>query len=175
MLNKRCRSILLEIIKQPKTTDELAHLYHVSNRSIRNDLNEINYFLKQNQFTEIKKNTDKRWLLSSNAHTEKIIFEIVNTPENVKISYTKHERILELFYKLSMHDQSIKIDTLSKDLMVSKSSVIKDLEDLKKLLKPYSINIQGTNTGIFIQGEEITLRLVLLNAFFYEIDKKNYL
>lgn len=172
MLNKRCRSILLEIIKQPKTTDELAHLYHVSNRSIRNDLNEINYFLKQNQFTEIKKNSDKRWLLSSNAHTEKIIFEIVNTPENVKISYTKHERILELFYKLSMHDQSIKIDILSKDLMVSKSSVIKDLEDLKKLLKPYSINIQGTNTGIFIQGEEITLRLVLLNAFFYEIDKK---
>lgn len=172
MLNKRCRSILLEIIKQPKTTDELARLYHVSNRSIRNDLNEINYFLKQNQFTEIKKNSDKRWLLSSNAHTEKIIFEIVNTPENVKISYTKHERILELFYKLSMHDQSIKIDILSKDLMVSKSSVIKDLEDLKKLLKPYSINIQGTNTGIFIQGEEITLRLVLLNAFFYEIDKK---
>lgn len=172
MLNKRCRSILLEIIKQPKTTDELARLYHVSNRSIRNDLNEINYFLKQNQFTEIKKNSDKRWLLSSNAHTEKIIFEIVNTPENVKISYTKHERILELFYKLSMHDQSIKIDILSKDLMVSKSSVIKDLEDLKKLLKPYSINIQGTNTGIFIQGEEFTLRLVLLNAFFYEIDKK---
>lgn len=172
MLNKRCRSILLEIIKQPKTTDELARLYHVSNRSIRNDLNEINYFLKQNQFTEIKKNSDKRWLLSSNAHTEKIIFEIVNTPENVKISYTKHERILELFYKLSMQDQSIKIDILSKDLMVSKSSVIKDLEDLKKLLKPYSINIQGTNTGIFIQGEEITLRLVLLNAFFYEIDKK---
>lgn len=172
MLNKRCQSILLEIIKQPKTTDELARLYHVSNRSIRNDLNEINYFLKQNQFTEIKKNSDKRWLLSSNAHTEKIIFEIVNTPENVKISYTKHERILELFYKLSMHDQSIKIDILSKDLMVSKSSVIKDLEDLKKLLKPYSINIQGTNTGIFIQGEEITLRLVLLNAFFYEIDKK---
>ena len=172
MLNKRCRSILLEIIKQPKTTDELARLYHVSNRSIRNDLNEINYFLKQNQFTEIKKNSDKRWLLSSNAHTEKIIFEIVNTPENVKISYTKHERILELFYKLSMHDQSIKIDILSKDLMVSKSSVIKDLENLKKLLKPYSINIQGTNTGIFIQGEEITLRLVLLNAFFYEIDKK---
>lgn len=172
MLNKRCRSILLEIIKQPKTTDELARLYHVSNRSIRNDLNEINYFLKQNQFTEIKKNSDKRWLLSSNAHTEKIIFEIVNTPESVKISYTKHERILELFYKLSMHDQSIKIDILSKDLMVSKSSVIKDLEDLKKLLKPYSINIQGTNTGIFIQGEEITLRLVLLNAFFYEIDKK---
>ena len=172
MLNKRCRSILLEIIKQPKTTDELARLYHVSNRSIRNDLNEINYFLKQNQFTEIKKNSDKRWLLSSNAHTEKIIFEIVNTPENVKISYTKHERILELFYKLSMQDQSIKIDILSKDLMVSKSSVIKDLEDLKKLLNPYSINIQGTNTGIFIQGEEITLRLALLNAFFSEIDKK---
>ena len=172
MLNKRCRSILLEIIKQPKTTDELARLYHVSNRSIRNDLNEINYFLKQNQFTEIKKDSDKRWLLSSNAHTEKIIFEIVNTPENVKISYTKHERILELFYKLSMQDQSIKIDILSKDLMVSKSSVIKDLEDLKKLLNPYSINIQGTNTGIFIQGEEITLRLALLNAFFSEIDKK---
>ena len=172
MLNKRCRSILLEIIKQPKTTDELARLYHVSNRSIRNDLNEINYFLKQNQFTEIKKNSDKRWLLSSNAHTEKIIFEIVNTPENVKISYTKHERILELFYKLSMQDQSIKIDILSKDLMVSKSSVIKDLEDLKKLLNPYSINIQGTNTGIFIQGKEITLRLALLNAFFSEIDKK---
>lgn len=172
MLNKRCRSILLEIIKQPKTTDELARLYHVSNRSIRNDLNEINYFLKQNQFTEIKKNSDKRWLLSSNAHTEKIIFEIVNTPENVKISYTKHERILELFYKLSMQDQSIKINILSKDLMVSKSSVIKDLEDLKKLLNTYSINIQGTNTGIFIQGEEITLRLALLNAFFSEIDKK---
>lgn len=55
MLNKRCRSILLEIIKQPKTTDELAHLYHVSNRSIRNDLNEINYFLKQNQFTKSKR------------------------------------------------------------------------------------------------------------------------
>lgn len=172
MLNKRCRSILLEIIKQPKTTDELAHLYHVSNRSIRNDLNEINYFLKQNQFTEIKKSADKKWLLSSNTHTEKIIFEIINTPENVKISYTKHERILELFYKLSIQEEPIKIDTISKNLMVSKSSIIKDLEDLKKLATPYSINIQGTNTGIFIQGEEITLRLALLNAFFSEIDKK---
>lgn len=172
MLNKRCRSILLEIIKQPKTTDELAHLYHVSSRSIRNDLNEINYFLKQNQFTEIRKDRDKRWLISSNAQIEKIIFEIINTPEIVKTSYTKHERILELFYKLSTQKHPIKIDTLSKDLIVSKSTIIKDLEDLKKILSPYSITIQGTNTGICIQAREIELRLALLNTFFFEIDKK---
>lgn len=172
MLNKRCRSILLEIIKQPHTTDELAHMYHISNRSIRNDINEINFFLVQNNFPRITKNSNKQWLFLNNDTTEKIIFSIVNTPENVTTSYTKNERILELFYKLASQQGSIKIETLANELLVSKSSIIKDIEELKKILQPYLVNISGSNTGIELVGSENAVRISLLNIFFSKLDKK---
>lgn len=172
MLNKRCRSILLEIIKQPHTTDELAHIYHISNRSIRNDLNEINYFLVQNNFSCITKNSHKQWIFSNNDATERIIFSIVNTPENVTTSYTKDERILELLYKLAFQEGPIKIETLAADLLVSKSSVIKDIENLKRVLQPYLVNISGSNMGIELVGTESAIRISLLNVFFSKMDKK---
>ena len=48
MIGKRARSIILEIIKKGEVKiQDLSGKYHVSERTIRSDLEEIDYFFEE--------------------------------------------------------------------------------------------------------------------------------
>lgn len=171
MLTKRCRSITLDIIKKPSKLSELAHKYKVSERTIRKDLDSINYFLTQSNFSKITKDSEKNYCLSLEKENTKIIFKLVNNHEAITESYSNKERLLELFYILSNSSTPLKLDYIASILFVSKRSVINDIESLRKTLAPYNITVPGSQEGISLKGNEINIRLALVTLFFENMDK----
>lgn len=57
MLNQRCINILMTLIEEKSSTvKELAKKYNITERSIRYDIDNINYYLYKNGLKEIEKN-----------------------------------------------------------------------------------------------------------------------
>lgn len=171
-ITKRCRNIILEIIKKESVKQsELARLFKVSERTIRSDLDEINYFLNTNSFTPLYKNKNKEITFKTDENKLQLIYCLINQNDIVKGSYTKEERILELMYLLCQEKHPIKLEIIADRLNVSKSSVVKDLERLKTILNG-NVSIIGSSEGIELKGDEIFVRISLINVNFSMMDKK---
>lgn len=171
-ITKRCRNIILEIIKKESVKQsELARLFKVSERTIRSDIDEINYFLNTNSFAPLYKNKNKEITFKTDENKLQLIYCLINKNDIVKGSYTKEERILELMYLLCQEKQPIKLEKIADQLNVSKSSVVKDLERLKTSLNS-RVSIIGSSEGIELKGSEIFIRISLINVYFSMMDKK---
>lgn len=171
-ITKRCRNIILEIIKKESVKQsELARLFKVSERTIRSDIDEINYFLNTNSFAPLYKNKNKEITFKTDENKLQLIYCLINKNDIVKGSYTKEERILELMYLLCHEKQPIKLEKIADQLNVSKSSVVKDLERLKTSLNS-RVSIIGSSEGIELKGSEIFIRISLINVYFSMMDKK---
>ena len=60
-MKKRTREILIEIIKSEEITiSQLAESFDVSERTIRNDLNDINDFLQENDLSMVSIGNKKK-------------------------------------------------------------------------------------------------------------------
>lgn len=70
-------------------------------------------------------------------------------------------RISYIIGRLIVADSFISMYDLSDELGVSRGTVMKDTQRLKKILIPYKVEIIGTpNRGLAIRGDEMALRLV---------------
>lgn len=169
MISKRSRNIILEIIKheQVKTSDLASH-FKVSPRSIRMDLEEIDYFLQQNGFGPLR-HCGRNLAIAEEADKVDLIYRLINQKEVVTASYTKEERQLEILYRLMMSNHPVKIEDMAESLLVSKSTVVKDLEQLKQ---SGFWNMVGTLDGIQLQGDELINRKNLVLAFLSAMDKQ---
>ena len=172
MLNGRSRNILLEIILhrlvRPK---DLAGKFRVSERTIRMDLDDINFFLKQNRYPVLQ-NRGKQGVYFPGSKEETAgLYRLMNTKEIVMASYLPDERLLEILYTVACRKGPVKIEELAEQLLVSKSTVVKDLERLKLMYQTDFLRLQGTAVGIELIGDEAKIRRSIVNAFVYHMDK----
>ena len=81
MLNKRCVNIIKFFSDHPKNVSlkELAEAFDVSERSIRYDIDNINYFLAKNKLNQIEKATKGLFELDETKENIDKIAEILNT------------------------------------------------------------------------------------------------
>lgn len=176
MINKRSRNIILEIFKRGSIRiSELAVMFKVTQRTVRMDLEEIDYFLKDNGFEPLLHDSKKGISFSSANMKTSLIYKLINQKEIVTASFTKDERRLEILYYLAMHPQAVKIEDLAELLLVSKSTVVKDLEYLKEYLAKENFHIAGSLDGIRLLGNEFALRSTLVKIFMETMDKQTVL
>lgn len=172
MINKRSRSIILEIFKQTSLkTSDLSKMFKVSERAIRMDLDEIDYFLKCNGFEPLIRHHKKGISFSEANLKTALIYKLINEKDIVKASYTKEERILEILYVLCMRQNALKIDELAASLLVSKSTIVKDLERIKVMLKHEDFQLLGSLDGIQLIGNEACIRKWIVKMFIETMDK----
>lgn len=162
-MNQRSTEIvqLLSKEKDEITVSGFAEYFQVSQKTIRNDLKEINTILGQNQREEVVINSGGR----------------INPPENFKESLSL---LLEgdfYSYKLSREERKqaasamivnsndyITLATIADHLFVSRATVINDLKDIKAFIKEGNLKvISHANKGLRIEGPESEKRKFLLN------------
>lgn len=162
-MNQRSTEIvqLLSKEKDEITVSGFAEYFQVSQKTIRNDLKEINTILNQNQREEV--------LIQSGGR--------INPPENFKESLSL---LLEgdfYNYKLSRKERRqaasamivnsadyITLATIADHLFVSRATVINDLKDIKAFIREGNLNvISHANKGLRIEGAESEKRNFLLN------------
>lgn len=171
MLSNRAREVLELLITNSNhtiTIKNIADSFDVSERSIRNDLEIIDDFLKINDLGSICKET-KTVISAPN--------QLINQSDNysdllrkIDVSYsyfTLEERIELIFIELLFNPHKVKIEDLTEALQVSKSTVMSDINELKKKVVVEGIEIKNNyKNGYYLVGNENNIRkygLVLIS------------
>lgn len=175
MLNKRC----IEIIKYLVDNDlqlslkEAANFFNISERSIRYDIDNINYHLEKSGYMEV----------------EKLQKGIYSTKESVKNLELFLEEILHRFYVFTsderreflkvkfLFSENNRLLEIGEDLDVSLSTIKLDLKEVKTFFDTNSLELNFVSKqGVVLEGKEESIRQLQLRYItrYIEIYKNGY-
>lgn len=148
------------------TIENISNIFDISQRTVRSDLDSIEYVLKEYESSLERK---PRVGIKLN-FVEKEIETILTKLDN-RI-YSAEERAV-LILIIIMTQEKNTFEELAKKIKVSKNTVIQDLKYSEKLIKEYGIKINKRSyQGIFLDGNEEKIR----NCLFYLYKKSdNYI
>ena len=160
MLNQREMNILKYLIKKPSSNyKELAEIFQISERTIRNNVDKINLFLKKNKLEEIKiKNGNL--IFNTSQEFSGINFLLDNS---YILNQTERIEILKLLFCFS---KDINLTKAADYLKVSRTTIKSDFEILKNEIKSLNLNVKyKQNIGFFISGNKKYIRSLKTEVF----------
>lgn len=141
------------------TVENISEVFHISERTIRSDLNSIESALKEYDVYLERKARVGIKLNSS----QKEIGKILNIYDH-KI-YSVEERVLFALISI-MTKKKATFEELAEELQVSKNTVVQDVKSVKTLLEKYDIKINKKSYyGMFLEAEEDKIRSCLLQLY----------
>lgn len=164
-LSKRCKSILIQFVTSadPKSIETLTSHYKVSERTIRYDIKDIEYWLKQHQLGSISTVYGKGFLLSSSKSQKKILLDQLQEYKPMENYYSSEERQKILLLELLNSEEPIKSEYLQNKVKVSRGTILKELKFVEQWLDKYKLTlIKKPNYGIKIEGNESSKRNALI-------------
>ncbi|WP_239700425.1 BglG family transcription antiterminator [Mammaliicoccus sp. D-M17] len=162
MLKSRPMNILNIFLnsKESVSAKELSIMFNKTERTIRNDLKDINEFLITNQFFEINNNSGLFILNLSNSERTKLK-EIVSGEVEEQIYNPAYRKEYIISHALS-DDSYKKIYELCEELQISKSTMDKDMKQVRMDLTKFNLKIvSNVSTGLSIEGNERDIRTFL--------------
>ncbi|WP_167358842.1 BglG family transcription antiterminator [Halobacillus karajensis] len=159
-MNERQRHILhyLTSVNTYIKTSELAEEYHISERTIRNDLYEIESFVSK-EGGGINRSKSEGILLTINFKDKENILKQVNEVTNFQNRLSPIERMTTLLGMLIQKNDVISSKEFSKLLNVSRRTTLVDLKHLKKYLKKSNVDLLYVkNKGFSLKGKEYDIR-----------------
>lgn len=162
MLKSRPMNILNIFLnsKESVSAKELSIMFNKTERTIRNDLKDINEFLITNQFFEINNNSGLFILNLSNSERTKLK-EIVSGEVEEQIYNPAYRKEYIISHSLS-DDSYKKIYELCEELQISKSTMDKDMKQVRMDLNKFNLKIvSNVSTGLSIEGNERDIRTFL--------------
>ena len=152
-MKKRTREILIEIIKSEEITiSQLAESFDVSERTIRNDLNDINDFLQENDLSMVSIGNKKKI-----QHEEDIkeAMNLIGDKDFYSYKLSKEERKSMIAMLLIESSEYITLSKIADTLFVSRATIINDLGGVKEYLKSGNLTvISHANKGLRLEGLE---------------------
>lgn len=176
-LNKRQNSLLLEITDPAyslgPTVQSLAKLHNVSEQTIKSDISVINYILSSNNQSLIRV-ADDGYVLSP----QSLDLSFCDAADFYSYKLSPVERKTVLAMILLTIGRYTTIAELADKVMVSRNTLISDLDDLRSWFSENSLSfVSQPRKGLIVIGSEHLIRkgmlkLLLLNDLMYENDGK---
>ena len=158
MFNGRMLNIIRYLKANGESTyKEVAKDLNVSERSVRYDVDRINDILSLERLPEIEKHSKGVLVYPEN-------LDLKGMEEGNEVIYTSKERISILLLTLLIRNEDLKINQMSEQFRVSRSTVKNDLAALDELLKKNGMNI-GYSGHFYLAGPK-SKRATLLNQEF---------
>lgn len=184
-LNKNEIEIIKLLISSPNyiSTYDIANSTGINRRVVRDEMVHIKTFLGNLGWT-INVKVSKGYLLlkRSTQELEKLqeMIESFEQERDYLIPNLPDDRRNFIINKLIELDDYIKIDEIADELLVSRSTITKDICFVKKTIQKYNLTIkQKPNYGIRICGNEVELREPLCDSLFTNLQSSqmfyNYL
>ena len=133
----------------------------ITTRTLRNDISNINDEIKNKKVKIYSNPAHGYWIKKEDKKSmKKEIREIRNTIKQA-IASTSDERIVMLFYLL-IREKSLKTDKLVERFYVSKTTLNKDINKLKLIIKEFNPNIfeKSKNLTLSYENEEEFRKLI---------------
>lgn len=176
LLDKRKISLIKVFIKENKfvTIDNLSKTFKVSNRTIRYDLDSIDHWLKMNNFIPLIRKPRKGIYLDIYKIDFERLKELLDQNDYINYVLSPDERIKIILLTLLNNSSKVYIKSLADKLVVSKSTIVNDVNAGEKILEKYYLTLSRENSYIQIIGSESNRRrLISYLLKNYKDDKSN--
>lgn len=170
-MNKRTIAIIddLEKASDVITIADLADKHEVSQRTIRNDLKAINDVLLENNLIELETKSGGK-ILKGGDFQHVLPFVGANNYYSYKLS--KEERKMIAAAMLVNSVGYITLSTIADTLIVSRATIINDLDEIKQLIKDGNLEvISHPNKGLRVDGKESDKRWMLFQLGAFELEQ----
>ncbi|MGI6068200.1 BglG family transcription antiterminator [Absicoccus porci] len=159
-MNERMIEIIKLLTEKNLSVSQLAEQFHVSSRTIRNDLHTINDWLAEKGLELLD--------VQRGGHIDKAqdFSEAVNILDDMSLMtyhLSKNERKQLASALLITTPGYITLSQIAEYLMVSRVTIINDLDGIKKFISNGHLEvISQPNRGLRVEGKESTKRLFLM-------------
>jgi mannitol operon transcriptional antiterminator len=167
-LTSRQTNIIKTLIEQPRpiSIEGLSKQFNVSERTIRYDLKDIEYWLNLKKLNLIKKPNVGVWV-DLNGKDRNSIKEELNIVEPYEYVLTIKERQDIIILLILLSDKPVSSQYIADELQISRNTVINDLKNVKLQLKKYNLELKSkARFGFYIFGEEFSIRKYINNLVF---------
>lgn len=171
-LNERQNSILKYLYnkKDYTTINEISKEFKVSVRTIRYDLDNIEYMLKDNDKISLVRTP--RYGIKLEFKGKRDILTFSSIFDCVEIN-SPEDRVI--FIAINLLIGNSKVEELANMLSVSKNTVVSDLKKAKEILNNLRINvISKAYVGTCIEGDEEDVRYAFINLYYKISNTDNY-
>ena len=145
---------------------QLAENFGVSERTIRNDVRDINCLLVEYGAEIVRNHHHELTLLVSDENRFKQFIEEEILKDNAH-PVEKEDRVIYLVRKFLLSQTYHKLEDLADELYVSRSTAQNDLKDVKVVLKKFDIKVvTRPNYGLILQGDEQQIRNAISELLF---------
>jgi len=162
MLYKRATELLLLLIKNNGYTSvkELSTYFNISEKTIRNDLDNIDDYLLKNGLQKLTRKPNLGIKFSGTDYEIDMLISNISSKDIDNYIYTSEERQTIILLSIATHDSSkLKIKDFEDILKVSRSTINSDMKQLKNKLADNNIKLEYSITsGYSILGEESNIR-----------------
>ena len=159
---------ILEIMELRRTArpESLADKLKVGTKTIRNDMKELNRLLEGSALVESVSGRYALFVLDEKRFQEKR--QIVYSQNDYMNSPAK--RYGYILNRLMHEETAVLIDDLAEEICVGRTTINGDLKKLRETLESYQLQIVGrTNTGIRLEGDELSIRLFVLEQMYEQV------
>lgn len=153
---------IMELRKNARL-ESLAEKLKVGTKTIRNDIKELNQILDGSALVESASGRYMLFILDDKSFRERkqLVYcrnDYLNSPA---------KRYGYIMRRLMHEENAVLIDDLADEMCVGRTTINVDLKKLREMLDSYQVKIIGkTNTGIRLEGEELQLRLFILEHMY---------
>lgn len=157
------------------TVSTLADKLEVSERTIRNDIKQLNKDMRGCAVIEGKQGQYSLHIYA--AETFRAIYAKLTETDNFLGG--PRGRMNYIFAKLIRSEEPVLTDDIAYEMNVGRSTLIADLRKLRENLSPYSLSIIGKiGKGLLLHGQEVSIRRYILENNYqylykeYPLDKE---
>lgn len=156
---------ILEIMELRRTArpESLADKLKVGAKTIKNDMKELNRLLEGSALVEYVSGRYALFILDERTFREKK--QTVYSQNDYMNSPSKRYGYIP--NRLMHEEGAVLIDDLADEICVGRTTINGDLKKLREMLESYQVGIVGrTNTGIRLEGDELSIRLLVLEQMY---------
>lgn len=173
MLNKRCSLLLYEIMNTEGYISilQLSQIFGVSNRTIRYDLDKIDDFLKSSNLPQLIRKPNEGIAYKCSSLEKNNVLNLFGEIDLNQYVLSQDERIIMILTELLKIRDYITMDKLAEILIVSRSTILKDMDKVKEWLLDKNLElISSKRHGVKIVGEEKYIRKAAISLLTNNVD-----
>ena len=158
MLSRKSVDILL-LLDEVNELKEIANRLNLSERTIRYEIENLNYYLKkfgENEVQIISKKVEKPDMLSYES--------VIRHLNKENYSYSKEERVDYILANYLFNSQNMRQSSLEEELNVSATTIANDMSRVKEILSSNKLEFNSYSKDFeYITGNEKNIRQFILN------------
>ncbi|WP_105615605.1 BglG family transcription antiterminator [Vallitalea okinawensis] len=173
-LNKRQTEIITDLLNKNEyiSAKAIAEQHQVSIRTIRYDLEIIEYWLNENKAIVVK--VPKKGIKIKAATDSVLLLEKLKFLSVENRVLTEKERVNFVIIELLSSEKNMSIEDICNHLLLSRNTILKVIKKVELYLESNNLKLNKIyGKGLAIRGEEIHKRIVLVEVFLDIFDIHN--